>query len=93
MITQADAPSESRLALPALMVLPSNTGLILASPSAVLSGRGPSSLAIVTSCSETAFVSLSATAILVVKGTISSLKRPPWIAAAVRRWLSRPYSS
>src|SRR5262249_35580402 len=32
MITQAEAPSESWLALPALMVLPSNTGLIFCQP-------------------------------------------------------------
>src|SRR5271169_5864775 len=43
MTTHADAPSESWLALPAVIVLPSNTGLILARPSAVVSGRGPSS--------------------------------------------------
>src|SRR5882672_6084858 len=46
--TQADAPSDNWLALPALMVLPSNTGLMPASPAAVVSGRGPSSCASVT---------------------------------------------
>ena len=77
MMTQADAPSESWLALPALIVLPSNTGLMLASPSAVVSGRGPSSLVSVISLNDTCLVSLSMTAILVLNGTISSLKRPP----------------
>src|SRR5215831_16224941 len=43
------------------MVLPSNTGLILARPSAVVSGRGPSSCASVTSRRETCLVSLSMT--------------------------------
>jgi hypothetical protein len=37
MRTLAEAPSDSWLALPALMVLPSNTGLMPASPSAVVS--------------------------------------------------------
>src|SRR6266404_5397573 len=74
---RAEAPSESWLALPALIVLPSNTGLMLASPSAVVSGRGPSSLVSVISLSDTCLVSLSMTAILVLNGTISSLKRPP----------------
>src|SRR5712671_4132678 len=60
---RADAQSESWLALPALMVLPSNTGLMLASPSAVVSGRGPSSLLSVISLSDTCLVSLSITAI------------------------------
>src|SRR5262249_45444408 len=74
MTTQADAPSESWLAFPAVMVLPSNTGLILARPSAVVSGRGPSSCASVTSRRETCLVSLSMTVILVAIGTSSSLK-------------------
>src|SRR6202021_214647 len=67
MTTQADAPSDNWLALPALMVLPSNTGLMPASPSAVVSGRGPSSCDSVTCWYDTCLVALSMTALLVVE--------------------------
>jgi len=90
MITQALAPSDSWLALPAVMLNPSPfTGLSAASPSAVVSGRGPSSCDSVMSLNDTAPLALSATAMLVAIGEISSSNLPPCWAAAVRRWLSR----
>jgi acetyl-CoA C-acetyltransferase/acetyl-CoA acyltransferase len=77
----------------AVIVPPSRTGFTPASPSAVVSGRGPSSWASVTLRWLTSFVSLSITAVVTSIGAISASKRPASRAAAVRRWLSSPYSS
>ena len=89
MTTQAEAPSESWLALPAVMV-PSalTTGLRPARPSAVVSGRLPSSWARVTDSSFVWPVALSVTTFTVLSGTISASSRPSRWAAAMRRWLS-----
>ena len=88
--TQAEAPSESWLALPAVTKAPSpRTGLSLARPSSVVSGRLPSSLASRVSTSRVSPVALSVTVIIALIGTISSSNRPAACAAAVRRWLSR----
>ena len=93
-ITQAEAPSLSWLALPAVMNWSSpRTGLSLASPSSVVSGRLHSSEVSVTASWLTALVALSTTSLVVVIATISSAKRPACCAAAVRRWLSSAYSS
>ena len=85
MITQAEAPSESWLALPAVIIASGPiTGCRLCRPSSVVSARLPSSLVIVTSCFEISPVSLSLTAIVAVTGTISSSNLPAAWAAAVR---------
>ena len=89
----AEAPSDNWLALPAVTVPPSRTGLRLDSPSSVVPGRLHSSWVTVTSWYEISFVSLSITAMLVWMGTISSSNFPAACAAAVRFWLSRAYSS
>ena len=88
MTTQADAPSESWLALPAVIHFPSRTGLSDASPSSVVSGRLPSSLLSVTCSKLSALVFLSTTFLVVVIGTISSSNFLACCADAVRRWLS-----
>src|SRR5262245_29659563 len=88
MITQAEAPSESWLALPAVMKPPSRTGWSDESPSRVVSGRLPSSLLSVTGSKLSAFVFLSTTFLIDGSGAISWVKRPACCAAAVRRWLS-----
>ena len=89
MTTHADAPSESWLALPAVMV-PSalTTGLRAASPSAVVSARFPSSWVRVTASSRVSPVALSVTIFTLFSGTISASSRPSRWAAAIRRWLS-----
>ena len=93
-ITQADAPSLSWLALPAVMNWSSpRTGFSLARPSSVVSGRLHSSEVSVTCSWLTALVALSVTSLVTVIGTISSDSRPACWAAAVRRWLSSEYSS
>src|SRR3546814_2791731 len=69
--TQAEAPSESCEALPAVMTPPSITGLSAARPSALVSARLPSSLVSVTSFLEVSPVALSTTVIVAVTGTIS----------------------
>ena len=75
MTTQAEAPSLSWLALPAVTMVPSpRTGWSAARPSSVVSGRLPSSLASVTSLNEISPVSLSLMPILAVTGTISASK-------------------
>ncbi len=85
MTTLTDAPSESWLALPAVMTLPGpRTGSSFSSPSSVVSGRLPSSLSSVTSRIETSPVSLSLTAIVAVTGMISSSNLPVRCASAVR---------
>ena len=87
--THAEAPSESWLALPAVMNFPApRTGSSFASPARVVSGRLPSSARSVTSSKLAAPLSLSVTCMVVVSGTISSSKRPACCAAAVRCWLS-----
>ena len=93
MTTHADAPSENWLALPAATVPPGTAGLIVATPSSVVSARIPSSEAIVTSFVDSACVSRSTTPIVTVIGTISAAKRPAASAAAARDWLRTPYSS
>ncbi len=92
--TLAEAPSESWLALPAVMKAPSpRTGLSLARPSRVVSGRLPSSLASRVSTCRVSPVALSVTAMTALIGTISSSNSPASCAAAVRRWLSRANAS
>ncbi len=92
--TQAEAPSDSWLALPAVMNWSSpRTGLSLARPSMLVSGRLPSSFSSVTVRLEISLVSLFSTAMTVVMGTISASKRPAFCAAAVRCWLISAYSS
>src|SRR6516225_7914838 len=72
MSTQAEAPSESWLALPAVMNWSSpRTGLSLARPSKLVSGRLPSSFSKVTVRLEISFVSLFSTCMTEVRGTIS----------------------
>ena len=94
MTTQADAPSENWQALPAVMFLsPPLTGSSRARPSAVVSGRLPSSLASVTSSSQVLPVSLSVIRFTVLSGTISSSSLPAACAAAVRCSLMSAYSS
>ena len=91
--TTAAAPSLSCEALPAVMTPPSITGLSLARPSRVVSGRLPSSSPSVTSLSEISPVALSCTFMVAVMGTISWSNLPACCAAAVRCWLWRAYSS
>src|ERR1700676_4680443 len=84
--TTALLPSENWLALPAVTTPPGMAGRICATASRVVSGRMPSSLAMVTSRVPRAPVALSATPIRVVIGTISSLNLPaPCAAPAPRR--------
>ncbi len=92
--TQADAPSDSWLALPAVTNAPSpRTGLSLARPSSVVSGRLPSSFARRVSTVRVSPVALSVTDIIAEIGTISSSNSPRSWAAAVRRWLSSENAS
>jgi hypothetical protein len=84
MTTQAEAPSDSWLALPAVTTPSARTAFRAASPSRVVSGRTPSSRARVTSRCETAPVALSTTFMVAVIGTISAPKRPAAWAAAAR---------
>ncbi len=94
MITAADAPSESWLALPAVIHLSGPiTGCSLESPSMLVSGRLPSSLVSFTVFFETSCVFLSVTSIVVSIGTISSSNLPACWPAAVRSWLCSEYSS
>ena len=88
--TQADAPSDSWLALPAVIDFPSRTGLSAASPSIVVSGRLPSSPSSVT-CSRSRPGSCrrsSSSAAARSRRRIACL-RP----VAVRRWLSSAKAS
>jgi hypothetical protein len=91
--TQADAPSENWLALPAVTTPPGTAERIFATPSSVVSGRMPSSCDTVTSRESIAPVALSGTPAITVSGTISASKRPAARAAAARCWLCTPYSS
>ena len=94
MMTAADAPSESWLALPAVIHLSGPaTGCSLARPSRLVSGRLPSSLVSFTVFFETSWVFLSTTSIVVSIGTISSSNLPACWPAAVRIWLCSEYSS
>ena len=94
MTTQAEAPSESWLALPAVTFASGPmTGCSAARPSSVVSGRLPSSLVIVTSRLETSPVSLSFTVITASQETISSSNAPAAWAAAVRCCDCSAYSS
>jgi len=91
---QAEAPSESWLALPAVIHLPSpRTGSRPASPSIVVVGRLQVSRSMTTSFSDTSPVSRSVTSMVVSKGTISSSKAPDCCPAAQRSWLCSEYSS
>ena len=94
MRAQAAKPSESWLALPAVMK-PSSpmTGGSFARPSALVEGRLHSSMSMATSCLLVSPVSRSTTILVTLLVTISSAKRPASWAAAVRRWLWREYSS
>ena len=69
------------------------TGLRLASPSNVVSGRLQSSIEMVTSFWLVSPVALSVTFIVAVTGMISSLNLPDACAAAVRFCDSSEYSS
>jgi hypothetical protein len=91
MITQAEAPSESCEALPAVMLRPTftripsaKTGFNEAKPSRVVSALAPSSLARRTCFCDVAPLALSTTVIVVAMGAISASKRPAARAAAVR---------
>src|SRR5829696_821037 len=69
MTTQAEAPSESWLALPAVMKAPGpRTGSSFARPSGEVSGRLPSSRSSVTACSLISAVALSCTSFVVGGG-------------------------
>ena len=92
MTTQADAPSENWLALPAAITPPGSAGRIFETPSKVVSARMPSSAEIVTS-RVTRRPLESAAPMVVVIGTISSANLPAAAAAAARCWLRAPYSS
>ncbi len=91
--TAAEAPSENWLALPAVTTPPGMAVRILDTPSSVVSGRMPSSAERVTSRVPSWPVLASATPIVTVIGTISSLNLPAAAAAAARSWLCTPYSS
>ena len=91
--TQADAPSLNWLALPAVITPPGIALRILLTASSVVSGRMPSSAAIVTSLRDSRPLALSTTPITVVIGAISSLNLPAACAAAARCWLRAPYAS
>ena len=94
MITAAEAPSESWLALPAVIHLSGPiTGCSLARPSMLVSGRLPSSLVSFTVFLVVSLVFLSVTSIVVSIGTISSSNLPACWPAAVRSWLCSEYSS
>ena len=94
MTTHAEAPSENWLALPAATTPPGSAGLIFATPSYVVSARMPfvggDRHLLRDRC---ATVSLSATPIVTVIGTISASNLPAACAAAARCWLCTPYSS
>ena len=98
--TDADAPSDSWLALPAVMYPPSdivspflNTGDNEDSPSMFVLGLFPSSFSSVTSLSLISPVSLSWTFMIVLRGTISSSNAPLCCPDAVLCWDWREYSS
>src|SRR5690606_6143464 len=91
--TQAEAPSENWLALPAVITPPGVAGRMPRTPSRVVSGRMPSSAETVTSLVIIAPVALSVVPMMVVIGTISSSNLPASRAAAARCWLRAPYSS
>ena len=77
MTTHAEAPSESWLALPAVMCPFSPvTGLSAARPSSVVSGRLPSSCLSSVSSMRVSPDALSTTTFFVGIGTISASKRP-----------------
>src|SRR3546814_17726528 len=83
--TQADEPSESWLALPAVIVWPSPiTGFRLASPSRVVSGRLHSSLFATTSFSLHSLVSFSITHLVALHAPISLAHLPAVYPAALR---------
>src|SRR5262249_59850172 len=92
-MTGAPARSESCDALPAVVVPPGKTGCSLASPSKVVSGRGPSSRSSVTSTIFDSLVALSTCFMVVLNGRISSAYLPAAVAAATRAWLFTTYSS
>jgi hypothetical protein len=91
--TEAEEPSENWLALPAVITPPGIAERILTTPSRVVSGRMPSSAAMVTCFVSNWPVVLSATPMVTVIGTISSLNLPAAAAAAALSWLRTPYSS
>ena len=94
MTTAAEAPSESWLALPAVIHLSGpRTGSSLERPGRLVSGRLPSSLVSLTVFFDTSLVFLSVTSMVVSIGTISSSNLPACWPAAVRIWLCREYSS
>ena len=100
MMTLAEAPSESWLALPAVMNSPCwmvspepKTGFRDFRPSSVVSARLPSSFDRVTSFREVSPVALSITSIVVDMGAISASSRPSAWAWAVRCCERRAYSS
>ena len=91
---QAEAPSDSWLALPAVMwPFSSVTGFSAVRPSSVVSGRLPSSCLSVAGSSRISPVALSWTSFFVGRGTISASNLPARWPAAVRCWLDSAYSS
>ena len=93
MTTHADAPSESWLALPAVIVPFSRTGFSPERPSIVVVGRLPSSWLNSTSPKLMSPVALSRIIFVAFIAMISSSKAPDSWPAAVRCWLCSPYSS
>ena len=93
MITHAEAPSESWLALPAVIVPFSRTDLSEERPSIVVPGRLPSSWLSSTSPKLMSPVARSRIIFVAFIVMISSSKAPDSWPAAVRCWLWSPYSS
>ncbi|CFN62299.1 Uncharacterised protein [Bordetella pertussis] len=92
--TQAAAPSDNWLALPAVTNCPSpRTGANRARLSSEVSGRAPSSRAHSTCRSTASPVAGSIVRMVVRIGAISCSNLPASCAAAVRRWLRNAYSS
>ena len=92
-MTTAAEPSDSWLALPAVIEPPGITDWSDCRPSSVVSGRLPSSFESVTSLLEVSPVALSVTDMVVVAATISSSNLPAACAAAVRCCDWKAYSS
>ena len=90
--TQAPAPSENWLALPAEIKPPGMADLRLANASTVEPSRMPSSLLTVT-CLVIRPITLSAIPALTVMAAISASNKPAACAANARCWLRAPYSS
>ena len=90
--TQAPAPSENWLALPALTSPPGSALFRPLMAATVVPSRVPSSLATVTFLVVSP-MTLSATPIVTSMGAISASNRPAAWAAQAFCWLAAPYSS